>query len=66
VGKAIVELKPGAVLTLEDLQKFLGDRLGKFKIPKYLAVVRELPRTAASGKIQKFILKNLHGKPENT
>jgi len=66
VGKAIVELKPGAVLTLEDLQKFLADRLGKFKIPKYLAFVKELPRTAASGKVQKFILKNLHGKPENT
>ena len=66
VGKAIVELKPGGTITLEDLQQYLADRLGKFKIPKYLAVVRELPRTAASGKVQKFILKNLHGKPENT
>ena len=65
-GKAVVELKPGGVLTLADLQQFLAEQLGKFKIPKYLAVVRELPRTAASGKIQKFILKNLHGKPENT
>jgi fatty-acyl-CoA synthase len=65
-GKAVVELKPGGALTLTDLQQFLAERLGKFKIPKYLAVVRELPRTAASGKIQKFILKNLHGQPENT
>ena len=66
VGKAVVELKPGGTLTLEDLQQFLADRLGKFKIPKYVAVVKELPRTAASGKIQKFILKNLHGRPEST
>jgi fatty-acyl-CoA synthase len=66
VGKAIIELKPGGALLLEDLQRFLGDRLGKFKIPKYMTIVRELPRTAASGKIQKFILKNLHGKPENS
>jgi fatty-acyl-CoA synthase len=66
VGKAVVELRPGGTLTIEDLQRFLADRLGKFKIPKYLAVVKELPRTAASGKVQKFILKNLHGRPENT
>ena len=65
VGKAIIELKPGGALLFEDLQRFLGDRLGKFKIPRYMTIVRELPRTAASGKIQKFILKNLHGKPEN-
>jgi hypothetical protein len=27
--------------------------------------VKELPRTAASGKVQKFILKERHGKPDN-
>jgi fatty-acyl-CoA synthase len=65
VGKAIVELKPGASLTLEDLESYLADRLGKFKRPKYLAVVEALPRTPASGKVQKFILKEQHGRPEN-
>ncbi len=65
VGKAIFELKAGGKLTLEELQSFLSDRLGKYKIPKYAVVVRELPRTAASGKIQKFILKERHGKPNN-
>ena len=43
----------------------MSDRLGKYKIPKYAVVVKELPRTAASGKIQKFILKERHGKPNN-
>jgi len=57
VGKAIVEVKPGKSLTLEELQDYLKDRIGKFKIPKYLKVVDELPRTPASGKIQKFILQ---------
>ena len=66
VGKAVLELKPGRRGHSKDLQKFLAERLGKFKIPKYVVVVKELPRTAASGKVQKFILKNLHGKPENT
>ncbi len=65
VGKAILELKPGETLTLEELQSFLTDRLGKYKIPKYAVVVKELPRTVASGKVQKFILKEKHGKPDN-
>ena len=43
----------------------MSDRLGKYKVPKDVVVVRELPRTAASGKIQKFILKERHGKPNN-
>jgi fatty-acyl-CoA synthase len=65
VGKAIVELQPGGSLTLEELRRFLQDKLGKFKLPKYLTIVDGLPRTPASGKIQKFILKDQHGKPDN-
>ena len=65
VGKAIVELKPDGSLTLDELLAFMGDRLGKFKRPKYLTVVDSLPRTPASGKIKKFILKEHYGKPDN-
>ncbi len=65
VGKVVLELQPDKILTLEELQEFLHDRVGKVKIPKYMAVVPELPRTAASGKIQKFILKEQHGKADN-
>jgi fatty-acyl-CoA synthase len=65
VGKAIVELRPGASLSLQELSSFLKDRLGKFKLPKYLKVVDCLPRTPASAKIQKFILKEKHGQANN-
>jgi fatty-acyl-CoA synthase len=65
VGKAIVELHPGETLSFGELQDFLNERLGKFKIPKYMFIVDELPRTAASGKIQKFMLKDKHGKADN-
>jgi fatty-acyl-CoA synthase len=65
VGKAIVELKPGASLTLETLSSFLKDRLGKFKLPKYMKVINSLPRTPASAKVQKFILKEKHGEANN-
>ncbi len=65
VPKALVELKAGAALTLEELNQFLADKLGRFKLPKYLAVVTELPRTPASSKVQKFILKEQHGRADN-
>ncbi len=65
VGKAVVELKPNASLTLRELLDHLGARLGKFKLPKYLAVVDELPRTPASGKVQKFVLNEKYGKADN-
>ena len=65
VGKAIVELHPGRALSFEGLRDFLSDRLGKFKIPKYRVVVDELPRTAASGKVQKFLLTEQHGRADN-
>ncbi len=65
VGKAIIEVNQDGTITLEALQDFLSDKLGKFKIPKYMAIVDELPRTAASEKVQKFILKKQHGRPDN-
>lgn len=65
VGKACVELKPGEGLTLEGLQEFLADKMAKYKIPKYLVVVEALPRTVASEKVRKFVLKEKHGKPDN-
>lgn len=65
VGKALVQLKPGASLTQTELQGFLADRLGKFKQPKYLTIVKEFPRTPASGKVQKYVLKERHGNPDN-
>ena len=65
VGKAVVELGAGADLSLEALHHFLEDKLGRFKLPRYLVVVEALPRTPASGKIQKFLLKQRHGKADN-
>ncbi len=66
VGKAVIELRPGGSLTLEELQKFLEGRTAKYKVPKYMVVVDKLPRTVASDKIQKFILKERHGRADNT
>jgi acyl-CoA synthetase (AMP-forming)/AMP-acid ligase II len=65
VGKACLVLRPGVSLGLEELQAFLRDKMAKYKIPKYLVMLESLPRTAASEKVQKFILKEKHGKADN-
>jgi fatty-acyl-CoA synthase len=65
VGKACIQCKPGEILSLEELRTFLSDKTAKYKIPRYLVLVETLPRTVASEKVQKFILKERHGKADN-
>jgi fatty-acyl-CoA synthase len=59
VGKAYLVIKQGETMTEGDVLKFLQGKLGKYKIPKYVEFIEELPKTA-SGKIQKFMLKEWH------
>ncbi|MEU9024739.1 long-chain fatty acid--CoA ligase [Actinomadura sp. NPDC048394] len=56
VGRAFVITAPGAALDLAELRSFLGTRLAKYKIPVYLDVVDDLPRTG-SNKVQKARLR---------
>ena len=59
--KVIVEPVQGRSLDYVELTEFLTPRLARYKIPRYLAVIPELPRTAASEKVQKFKLKQDFG-----
>ncbi len=52
---AFIELKPGAVVSAEELSQFCRQRLAGFKAPRRI-LFRELPKTA-TGKIQKFVLR---------
>jgi cyclohexanecarboxylate-CoA ligase/acyl-CoA synthetase len=54
----IVPRDPGDVLTLDELTVYLRDerRIAMQKLPEMLVVVDEIPMTA-SGKIQKFVLR---------
>ncbi|HLO02497.1 MAG TPA: long-chain fatty acid--CoA ligase [Symbiobacteriaceae bacterium] len=56
VGKAFVVLKPGVLLTSEELLRFLRERLARYKVPKFIEFRAALPRSAA-GKILKRELK---------
>ncbi|SEF76623.1 fatty-acyl-CoA synthase [Nonomuraea solani] len=60
VGKALVVPRPGAEVAPGDLLKHLDGRLARFKIPKYLEFVAELPKNAA-GKLLKAPLRKLYG-----
>lgn len=56
VPRAVVTVREGASLTQEDIQAHLDGRLARYKIPKSVVFVEEMPRTA-SGKIRKADLR---------
>jgi fatty-acyl-CoA synthase len=58
---AAVRLKAGAAATEEELKNFCQGRIARFKIPRYIRFTSEFPMTA-SGKIQKFKLREAHEK----
>ncbi len=58
---AAVRLKPRAEATSDEIRKYCHDKISRFKIPKYVRFVSDFPMTA-SGKIQKFKLREEHEK----
>jgi fatty-acyl-CoA synthase len=55
VPKAFVALKPGAMLTADELRAFARERIAAFKVPKHVEF-GDLPKTS-TGKIKKFALR---------
>lgn len=55
-GRAIVALKTGTALSEAEVLDFLKGRLAKYKVPKSVVFVDQLPRNAA-GKVLKNILR---------
>jgi non-ribosomal peptide synthetase component E (peptide arylation enzyme) len=53
---AVVVPTPGASPTLESLQQLCLQRLASFKKPRRLECVEALPRTAATGQVQRTLL----------
>ncbi|MFI7143743.1 long-chain fatty acid--CoA ligase [Nonomuraea sp. NPDC050022] len=56
-GHAFVVTRPGHAVTGKELREFLLTRLAKYKIPRYVTFVDDLPKTS-SGKIQKLRLRD--------
>ena len=63
VGHAAIRLRPGAACDAEALRAFARAQLAAYKVPKYVTVVEDFPRTAA-GKVQKHLLRQTLRPPE--
>jgi fatty-acyl-CoA synthase len=57
---AVVVPRPGAALTPDAVIRFAGQRLARFKTPRYVVIAETLPKNA-SGKILKRELRAQHG-----
>jgi fatty-acyl-CoA synthase len=60
VGLAVVVPAPGKRPTLEDLHTFAAEKLARFKLPKSLVLVDDLPRNV-TGKVSRDALKQQYG-----
>jgi acyl-CoA synthetase (AMP-forming)/AMP-acid ligase II len=58
IGVAVVVLRPGTVVTLDDVRAFVKERLADYKAPDALVAVGELPLTSI-GKVDKLALQPL-------
>ena len=56
---AALRVKADATIDHDDVRAYCAARLAKFKVPRYIRVVEAFPLTA-SGKIQKFRLREMH------
>lgn len=60
VGLAVVIAAGGVAPTLEELNDYAGERLARFKLPKSLVIVSDLPRNV-TGKVSRTALKEQYG-----
>jgi len=57
---AVLTVRDGASVTLADVRAHLDGRIARYKLPKNVVVIDELPRTA-SGKVRKEDLRARFG-----
>jgi fatty-acyl-CoA synthase len=56
---AAIRPAPGASIDAAEVMRYCAERLARFKIPRHIRIVETFPMTA-SGKIQKFKLREQH------
>jgi len=60
VGLAIVEPQEGAEVTLDALVAHIDGKIARFKYPKHIATIEEMPRNTTL-KIDRALLKKTYG-----
>jgi fatty-acyl-CoA synthase len=58
---AFVILHPDVTMSVEDVRDYCRDKIGRYKIPRYVFFVDSYPLTS-SGKIQKYLLREMGNK----
>ena len=58
--KAVVSLKPGCQVDVDDIKEFARERLAAYKYPRVVQIIDDLPKTT-SGKIMRRLLQGAHG-----
>jgi crotonobetaine/carnitine-CoA ligase len=56
--KVLVVSQPEADVQPDDLIRFLIPRLPRFMVPRYVEIVRELPKTDATLRVKKYLLRD--------
>jgi len=64
VPKAVIVLKEGEKIAKEEIYEYLRDKLAKYKWPKYIQVVKEIPKTQM-GKVSRNELMKIFGEPKD-
>ena len=60
VPRAIVQITPGEKVTLEDVISYCQDRIAKYKMPKRVDFMDELPRSATGKVLKKELRKQFY------
>jgi len=60
--KLIIKLRSGHKITKDEVINFLSGKIARYKLPKYVAIADEIPRSP-TGKLLRRILKEKHGTP---
>jgi fatty-acyl-CoA synthase len=63
VGRVVVVLKPGQQIGADELLEFVRQQLARYKVPKSVVFVDELPKTGAN-KVDKKLLSEIYGNEE--
>jgi acyl-CoA synthetase (AMP-forming)/AMP-acid ligase II len=63
---AAVVKAPGAEITADEIIQFVRQRLAGYKKPKYVEFIDALPLTAATGKVQKAVLRQRYAQKYGT
>lgn len=64
VGKLVISLRENQTLCEQEFISWLRLNIASYKIPKYIQVVKEIPKTA-TGKLDRSRVKELYSQPTN-